>query len=114
MLNGGNANAAERPAATGSNQRPNQIVLAAEFIRGRIARPEATSGLQSGVYPFFPQQFLYFLPLPQGQGALRESFLWDMADPFHDIICLGFTHSEGHCSASALECQGRGEGKEEG
>jgi hypothetical protein len=25
--------------------------------------------------PYFPQHFLYFLPLPQGQGALRPIFL---------------------------------------
>ena len=25
--------------------------------------------------PYFPQQFLYFLPLPQGQGSLRPTFL---------------------------------------
>ena len=26
-------------------------------------------------YSFLPQQFLYFLPLPQGQGSLRPTFL---------------------------------------
>ena len=25
-------------------------------------------------YLFFPQQFLYFLPLPQGQGSLRPTW----------------------------------------
>jgi hypothetical protein len=28
--------------------------------------------------PLSQQQAPYFLPLPQGQGALRESFLWGM------------------------------------
>jgi hypothetical protein len=25
--------------------------------------------------PYFPQQFLYFLPLPQGQGGISAYFL---------------------------------------
>ena len=38
----------------------------------RIAtRPEIDGILNALVY-FFPQHFLYFFPLPHGQGALRE------------------------------------------
>src|SRR5271157_6440498 len=49
--------------------------------RGRPSphnRPHTSELLQalnrlSGIYEFAPQHFLYFLPLPQGQGSLRPT-----------------------------------------
>jgi hypothetical protein len=41
--------------------------------------------------PLSQQQALYFLPLPQGQGALRESFLWGMVLPSFGVAFFGVT-----------------------
>jgi hypothetical protein len=36
--------------------------------------------------PYFPQHFLYFLPLPQGQGSLRPTFFSEI------IVFVGFSN----------------------
>lgn len=39
--------------------------------------------------PYLPQQYLYFLPLPQGQGSLRPIFLPTMTVP--DFFCSKYS-----------------------
>src|SRR5699024_8997612 len=50
---------------------------------------------------FRPQQFLYFLPLPQGQGSLRPTF-WE-ADTLRG--CRGW--SPARCASTGLACSTR-------
>ena len=44
--------------------------LAHQYFFNTLA---SNGGFLAGFY--FPQQFLYFLPLPQGQGPLRDGLL---------------------------------------
>ena len=60
--------------AEGPSQGPGAAPLAGCQGSALTGSPEGSALWHLGYSTFFPQQFLYFLPLPQGQGSLRPTF----------------------------------------
>ena len=54
------------------------VSYAPQEIKNRLTAQNVETKLESWAmrenYEFAPQHFLYFLPLPQGQGSLRPTF----------------------------------------
>ena len=76
------------PAVLGDELLP--MLLQASRTSGDIGVDLKTVPASSSTHskPLSQQQCLYFLPLPQGQGALRESFLRGMT--FSSLSVLGY------------------------